>query len=73
MPSSESPVSPKLEQVDLQRGEIIYQADQRIDHVYFPETVVVAMIDTVEDGSTVEVGIIGHEGMVASRFFSAVW
>ena len=62
-------LNPKLEQVDLKRGEIIYQADQRIDHVYFPETAVVAMIDTVDDGSTVEVGIIGHEGMVGINGF----
>jgi CRP-like cAMP-binding protein len=62
-------LSPKLEHVTLKRGEIIYQADQRIDHVYFPETAVVAMIDTVEDGSTVEVGIIGHEGMVGINVF----
>jgi len=60
---------PKLERVDLKLGEIIYQADQRIDHVYFPETAVVAMIDTVEDGATVEVGIIGHEGMVGINIF----
>ena len=60
---------PNLEQVDLRRGEIIYQADQRIDYVYFPETAVVAMIDTVEDGGTVEVGIIGHEGMVGINVF----
>ncbi len=52
-------LSPKLEQVQLKRGGTIYQADQRIDHVYFPETAVVAMIDTVEGGGTVEVGIIG--------------
>jgi CRP-like cAMP-binding protein len=62
-------LSPKLEQVHLKRGEIIYQADQRIDHVYFPETAVVAMIDTVDDGGTVEVGIIGHEGMVGINIF----
>jgi CRP-like cAMP-binding protein len=62
-------LSPKLEHVALMRGEIIYQADQRIDHVYFPETAVVAMIDTVDDGSTVEVGIIGHEGMVGINVF----
>ena len=60
---------PKLEQVDLRLGEIVYAADQRIDHVYFPETAVVAMIDTVEDGSTVEVGIIGREGMVGINIF----
>ena len=62
-------LNPKLERVALKRGEIIYQADQRIDHVYFPETAVAAMIDTVEDGSTVEVGIIGHEGMVGINVF----
>jgi len=47
-------LSPKLERVDLQHGAIIYRADQHIDHVYFPETAVVAMIDTVEGGATVE-------------------
>jgi hypothetical protein len=57
------------ERVDLKLGESIYQADQRIDHVYFPATAVVAMIDTVEDGATVEVGIIGHEGMVGINIF----
>lgn len=62
-------LSPMLEQVDLKLGEIIYRADQRIDHVYFPETAAVAMIDTVEDGRTVEVGIIGREGMVGINIF----
>ncbi len=62
-------LSSKLEQVDLKLGEIIYKADQRIDHVYFPETAVVAMIDTVDDGGTIEVGIIGREGMVGINIF----
>src|ERR1700730_14164421 len=60
---------PKLERVHLKLGEIIYRADQRIQHVYFPETAVVAMLDTVEHGGTVEVGIIGHEGMVGINIF----
>jgi CRP-like cAMP-binding protein len=60
---------PKLERVNLKRGQIIYRADQRIDHVFFPETAVVAMIDTVENGGTIEVGIIGHEGMVGINVF----
>lgn len=62
-------LSPMLEQVDLKLGQIIYRADQRIDHVYFPESAAVTMIDTVEDGRTVEVGIIGHEGMVGINIF----
>jgi CRP-like cAMP-binding protein len=60
---------PKLERVELQFGERIYRAGQLIKYVYFPEHAVVAMIDTVEDGSTVEVGVIGHEGMVGINIF----
>ena len=52
---------PKLEQVDLEFGDVVYGTDQRIDHVYFPGTAVVAMIDTLEDGGTVEVGIIAAQ------------
>lgn len=60
---------PKLERVTLKVGEIVYQADQRIEYVYFPEDAVVAMIDTMHDGGTVEVGIVGHEGMVGINIF----
>jgi len=59
----------KLEHVELKLGAIIYQADQSIEHVYFPEDAVVAMIDTLDDGGTVEVGVIGHEGMVGINIF----
>jgi CRP-like cAMP-binding protein len=62
-------LSAKLERVTLKVGEVLYQADQRIEYVYFPETSVVAMIDTMADGSTIEVGIIGHEGMVGINIF----
>jgi CRP-like cAMP-binding protein len=55
---------PKLETVHLTVGQTLYQADQRIECVYFPEDSVVAMLDTMEAGNTVEVGVIGHEGMV---------
>lgn len=60
---------PRLERVDLTAGEIIYQAGKRIEHIYFPEDAVVAMIDAMDDGRTVEVGIIGHEGMVGINIF----
>jgi CRP-like cAMP-binding protein len=60
---------PKLQRVALKLGEIVYRADQEIEYVYFPEDAVIAMIDTLEDRSTVEVGIIGHEGMVGINIF----
>jgi CRP-like cAMP-binding protein len=60
---------PKLEHVTLKGGDLIYRADQTIEHVYFPDEAVVAMIDTLDDGRTVEVGIIGREGMVGINIF----
>jgi CRP-like cAMP-binding protein len=57
-------VAPKLRHVVLTAGQVLYQADQEIEEVYFPENAVVAMIDTMADGRTVEVGIIGREGIV---------
>ncbi|MDE2050452.1 MAG: Crp/Fnr family transcriptional regulator [Gammaproteobacteria bacterium] len=62
-------VLPKLEHVTLTRGRTLYHADQEIADVYFPEDAVVAMIDTMEDGRTVEVGLIGREGIVGINVF----
>jgi CRP-like cAMP-binding protein len=60
---------PKLERVALKRGEVVYRADQDIDAVYFPERAVVAMVDATDDGRTIEVGIIGREGLVGINVF----
>jgi CRP-like cAMP-binding protein len=60
---------PKLEPVTLTGGQVLYRADQEIEEVYFPDDAVVAMIDTMEDGRTVEVGIIGREGIVGINVF----
>jgi CRP-like cAMP-binding protein len=60
---------PRLEHVRLKRGEIVYRADQKIEAVYFPEDAVIAMVDTTDDRRTVEVGVIGREGIVGINIF----
>jgi CRP-like cAMP-binding protein len=62
-------VLPKLERVMLRGGQTLYRAEQDIEDVYFPEEAVVAMIDSTDDGRTVEVGIIGREGIVGLNVF----
>ena len=59
----------RMEHVELKRGAILYRANQKIEHVYFPEDAVVAMVDTMANGRTVEVGIIGSEGLVGINIF----
>lgn len=60
---------PRLEHVSLKHGEIVYRADQEIEEVYFPEDAVVAMVDTTEDRRTIEVGVVGREGLVGINIF----
>src|SRR5688572_21804179 len=67
--SEYSRLRPRLEHVKLKLQDVVYRADQQIEYVYFPEDAVIAMIDTLADGSTVEVGVIGHEGMVGINIF----
>lgn len=59
----------QLERVSLPQGEVIYEPDSQIKYVYFPETAICSMLCTMEDGSTVEIGPIGDEGMVGLNIF----
>ena len=58
-----------LQQVDLKLGDVIYTAGDTIENVYFPETAVVSLLSTLENGDTTEVGLIGNEGMVGLSVF----
>jgi CRP-like cAMP-binding protein len=59
----------QLESVSLAQGLVIYAPESPIDYVYFPGTAVFSMLSTMEDGRTVEVGPVGHEGLVGLRIF----
>ena len=51
-----------FERVPLPLGMTVYEADERIEHVYFPVSGIVSMVSTMPEG-TVEVGTVGREGM----------
>ncbi|HEX5736732.1 MAG TPA: Crp/Fnr family transcriptional regulator [Blastocatellia bacterium] len=54
----------QMERVPLPFAEVLYEPGDTIEHVYFPNDSIVSLLSTVEDRSTLEVGIIGNEGMV---------
>jgi CRP-like cAMP-binding protein len=43
----------------------IYDANAEIEHVYFPLTCVLSVVAEMQDGSMVEVGTVGYEGVSA--------
>jgi len=55
---------PGLEPVELPYGHILYQPKARIRHVYFPINCLVSLLTSVDARRTLEVGIVGNEGMV---------
>src|ERR1700692_3830447 len=55
---------PILEPVNLSFGEILYESQAQIRHVYFPNDCFVSMLTTVDTGRAAEVGLIGSEGMI---------
>lgn len=57
-------VLPHLKPVSLPLGEVLYETESRIRYVYFVDTGVVSLVTHMEEGSGVEVGLVGSEGMV---------
>jgi CRP-like cAMP-binding protein len=57
---------PHLEEVPLLQKQTINAPGVAIEHIYFPTSGVVSLIASVGDGTAVEVGLIGLEGMVGT-------
>ena len=64
---------PWLERVSISIGRVICRPGEPPMHVYFPETAVFSIVSTMKNGSSVEVGTVGNEGMIGVRvLFGAV-
>jgi CRP-like cAMP-binding protein len=60
---------PHMEAVRLEQREPVYEAGTPIEHVYFPTTGVFSLVTTMRNGSVVEVGTVGNEGMLGLQAF----
>jgi CRP-like cAMP-binding protein len=59
------------EAVELELGEVLYEPDNRIRYVYFPTDSFISLMIPV-DGTNLEVGLIGNEGMFGSPLILGV-
>lgn len=55
---------PQLRIVKLAFNDIIYEYGDSIDDVYFPLDSVVSALAIMEDGTTIEISMVGNEGIV---------
>jgi CRP-like cAMP-binding protein len=56
-------LEPYLERVQLKLKDRIFEPNQPIERVYFPEEGVASIVSVQEDAEEVEVGLYGREGM----------
>lgn len=59
----------KSDLTELHLGEIIYEPDDIIRDVYFPNSGIISLLSMIDPGSMLEIGIVGKEGMVGLPAF----
>lgn len=62
-------VSRELKLVTLPLGEALYESGRRQRAVYFPTTAIVSLLYTLSDGASVEIAVVGNEGVVGVSLF----
>jgi CRP-like cAMP-binding protein len=65
-PDDLDPLRAHLETVPLAQKQTLSSPGTSIDHVYFPEEGMVSLVQPLDDGITIEVGMIGNEGLVGT-------
>jgi CRP-like cAMP-binding protein len=62
-------LAPHLELVSLSLYEVLYEPGEIINYVYFPKRAMISLVATVVSGQTVEINLIGNEGMLGIPVF----
>jgi len=65
-PSELRIIQPYLEFVELPHHEIVHEAGEKISHAYFLNEGLASLVVLTSDGRSVEVAIVGREGVVGT-------
>ena len=57
-------IRPHLQRITLPQHQQLLRPDTPTEYVYFPESGMVSLILSLEEGHVVEVGLVGNEGIV---------
>jgi CRP-like cAMP-binding protein len=57
-------LEPYLINEPLSLGTVLHEADEKIETFYFPSSALISLVNTLSNGTTTEIGIIGRTGMV---------
>ena len=57
-------LAPHLELVHLSCSEILFDAKDKLQYIYFPTTAITSLLCCLEEGTSVEVAMVGSEGIL---------
>ncbi len=66
-PTARALWAPRLELVDLERGQLLHESDDPMAYAFSPLTAIVAKLHFLECGPSAESSLIGNEGIVGFR------
>jgi len=65
-------LEPNLQPLRLEQKQVLFRAHEPLTAVYFPDTAVVSLIARLESGQTLEVGLVGQDGVVGTALFPGI-
>jgi CRP-like cAMP-binding protein len=65
-PHDFSLLAPHLRTTGLERGAILHDVGEEIEHVYFPHTGMVSLVAVMQSGGTVETATVGRAGVIGA-------
>jgi CRP-like cAMP-binding protein len=67
-----SGLTPDLMKMTVDRGTVLHRADAQIKYVYFPIDALVSVLVVTKSGKTVEIAIIGRDGLIGSSVATGI-
>jgi CRP-like cAMP-binding protein len=62
-------LSPHLELIPMQLGDVLYESGGKLQHVYFPTTAIISLHYVLENGNSSEMAGVGNEGILGIALF----
>jgi len=65
-PDELAQLSESLQLVQLALGDILQEPGEQLTRIHFPTTAIVSLVNVLQDGASVEIAVVGNEGMTGT-------
>jgi CRP-like cAMP-binding protein len=59
-------LTPHLRSAHFEQQHVLFEAEEKIDHVYFPTSAVISLVITLSTGEIIEAAMVGIDGVVGA-------